>query len=176
LIKQEKIKKLINIAENLVGAPYQYGAYFEPQKNSKPQAFDCSSFIQYTYKKIGADLPRSSLLQASRGREIKSPKDLLPGDLLFFEGTRGHYQHKLFKKRKLYIGHVALCVGNGEIIHAQEERGVIEHPVYDGGHSRPSSPKDRVNRDGRAVTGWGNIVDCCWRRNSDRGRKRYISL
>ena len=121
--KDRKIQKLIAAAESLIGKPYKYGAYAEKTRTQK--YFDCSSFIQAVYDKIGIDLPRSSLLQAIRGKEIKNVKKLKPGDLLFFEGTKGHYWHKKFKDRKIYIGHVALYIGEGKIIDAEEDRGNV---------------------------------------------------
>ncbi|MBI5045953.1 MAG: C40 family peptidase [Candidatus Niyogibacteria bacterium] len=118
--RKEKIEKIMNTAIGLLGTPYQYGAYATADKqNSKPESVDCSSFIQYVCKQAGVNLPRSSVLQAARGRAITRAKDLQAGDLIFFEGIQGHYAHKLFHGKKVYIGHVAIYIGNNEIIHAR---------------------------------------------------------
>ncbi|MBI2627972.1 MAG: C40 family peptidase [Candidatus Niyogibacteria bacterium] len=122
MTKQEKIQKLIKAANDLIGTPYEYGAYLEKLSAKKPKAVDCSSFIRHIFSRIGIELPRSSILQAARGKEIKNPVDLLAGDLLFFEGVKGHYSHRLFRGRKIYIGHAAFYAGNNEIIHARESK------------------------------------------------------
>ncbi len=125
----KKINLVIKAARNLVGSPYERGAYAKKYA-TKQSAFDCSSLVQYVYKKVGVDLPRSSILQAAEGFEVKRAKNMKPGDLIFFESSRGHYWHSLFDNKKFYIGHVAMYVGNGKVIDAQEERGdVAELPL-----------------------------------------------
>ena len=128
MTREEKIKKVLDAARELLGTPYQYGAYAmasppslkSPQtKKSLPEGVDCSSFVQHVYKKAEIDLPRSSVLQATRGRTVKNASDLKTGDLIFFEGAQGHYAHKLFQGKRIYIGHVAIYIGSGEIIHAR---------------------------------------------------------
>lgn len=114
---QKKISKLIETAKSLIGTPYKYGAYLE--QNNGALAFDCSSFIQHVFKQIEVELPRSSILQAvAPGQEIKNLELAEVGDLIFFEGNRGHYRHDLFPNRKIYIGHLGIYLDNDEIIHA----------------------------------------------------------
>lgn len=120
--KRGKIQKLIKAANDLIGTPYEYGAYLKNLSNKKPKTVDCSSFVQHIFSRVGVELPRSSILQATKGKEIKNPAELSAGDLLFFEGVKGHYSHKLFNGKKIYIGHVALYAGNDEIIHAAESK------------------------------------------------------
>ena len=120
--KQEKIQKLIKTANDLIGVPYEYGAYLKNPSAEKPRAVDCSSFIQHIFSRIKIELPRSSILQATKGKEIKNPANLSAGDLLFFESVKGHYSHKLFNGEKIYIGHVALYAGNNKIIHAAKSK------------------------------------------------------
>lgn len=123
--RQKKIERVIAEAARLIGTPYAYGVYATPKKKGVPKGVDCSSFIQYVFGKGGIELPRSSILQAAEGRTISGAKDMRPGDLLFFEGDKGHYFHTLFKK-KVYIGHVALYCGAGMIIHARaSKKGVV---------------------------------------------------
>ncbi len=127
--QEDRADNLIKLAGSLIGSPYKYGAYLE-NPAEEPREFDCSSFVQFVFKKIGVDLPRSTILQAAAsGEEIKNIKDALPGDLIFFEGERGHYRHDLFPDRKIYIGHVGIYSGNGKIIHATDKKdysGVVE--------------------------------------------------
>lgn len=103
-------------AQKLIGALFKYGAKLE----EAPAVFDCSTFTQYLYKQVGIDLPRSSILQAMIGREIFYPKEKLEvGDLLFMRGTKGHYNDRLFPNHPaVYIGHVAVYIGEEKIIHA----------------------------------------------------------
>lgn len=116
--QNEKISQLIETAKNLIGTPYKYGVYLNPD-SSPTEGFDCSSFIQYVFGKIGVELPRSSILQAAEnGQRIENIGQAQIGDLVFFEGTRGHYRHDLFPGEKIYIGHLGIYLGNDEIIHA----------------------------------------------------------
>lgn len=114
----EKVEKLIQVAKSLVGMPYKYGAIMA----DAPNFFDCSLFTQYIFKQVGVDLPRSTILQAEVGSEIKL-ENIQPGDLLFFHGTQGFYN----KKFPQGIGHVVLYIGDGKTIHAASER-VQEKP------------------------------------------------
>lgn len=110
-------------ARKLIGVPYKYGA--KPEE--APEFFDCSSLTQYIYKKIGVDLPRSSILQATAGKEIFYPQEKLEiGDLIFMRGVKGHYDDKLFPNRNpVYIGHVALYIGDEKIIQATGSAGKV---------------------------------------------------
>jgi len=125
---EDKIKKLIEEAKVLIGRPYEYGAYLNPDADKKG-AFDCSSFIQYVFGKVGVELPRSTILQAGAAGKEVSEKELMPGDVIFFEGNIGHYRHSLFPGRKIYVGHAGMYIGNNRIIHATDNpsnSGVVE--------------------------------------------------
>ncbi len=113
-MKKEKSEKLIAAAKKLVGQPYKYGA----KPSEAPRYFDCSSFIQYLYKQIGCNLPRSTIEQAEKGRIVKNAKSIQAGDLIFLHGTKGHYN----KKFPMGIGHVVMFLGNNQIIHAASKR------------------------------------------------------
>jgi cell wall-associated NlpC family hydrolase len=108
-----KTEKLLSVAKKLIGRPYKYGA----KMNEAPKFFDCSSFIKYIYGKIDIELPRSTIEQAERGKKINL-KNIRAGDLIFFHGTRGHYN----KKFPQGIGHVAMVLDNNKIIHATSKR------------------------------------------------------
>ena len=130
---QEKTNELLGIARSLIGKPYKYGAYLET--GDDPESFDCSSFSQYVFRQIGVDLPRSSILQATApGEEIPDLEQAKQGDVIFFEGNRGHYRHDLFKGRKIYVGHLGIYLGNNEIIHATNNsvaNGVVIQKIPD---------------------------------------------
>ncbi len=136
--REEKVEKLIEVARSCLGMPYKYGAYLKVNNGEKPDGFDCSSFIQYVFKQVEIDIPRSSIEQAASplGIEISSDK-IEPGDVVFFESTKGHYWHAIFPPgKKVYIGHNAIYVGNGNIVHAADNavlnpilQGVVEHAM-----------------------------------------------
>ena len=113
-MSENKLKKLIIAAKKLAGRPYKYGAKTE----EAPRFFDCSGFIQYIYKQIGIELPRSAIEQAEKGRIVKTTGNLRPGDLIFLHGERGHYN----KKFPAGIGHIAMYLGDDRIIHAASKR------------------------------------------------------
>lgn len=108
-------KALVNTAKEYLGVPYVYGA-------ESPEAFDCSGFVQYVYKKAaGLSIPRSSKQIWFTGR----PVDLASattGDVLVFDTVGGAPSH------------VALILDRSSIIHAVSEgpkTGVIVSPLQD---------------------------------------------
>ncbi|MEX0622056.1 MAG: C40 family peptidase [Candidatus Woykebacteria bacterium] len=125
MTKTEKVRKIIRLARKYLGKPYVYGA----KLYLAPKVFDCSSFIQYLYKKVGVELPRTALDQASEGKIIEPIESKLePGDLIFIKGGWGHYNPEFPEG----IGHVALYVGKGKVINARgEAKKVIEEKVTD---------------------------------------------
>lgn len=76
------------------------------------QGVDCSGFTMAVMAKFGISLPHSSSAQAGYGRRI-DPSQAQPGDLLFYSNIGGP------------INHVAIYIGNGQIIHAASERSGI---------------------------------------------------
>lgn len=104
-------KTLIAEAHKVIGTPYRAGG-------TTPKGFDCSGFVSYAYKKVGVSLPRSSEAMYKKGKPV-SPKQLAPGDLLFFKTSK----HK-------GISHVAIYIGNGRMIHATSSKGVKVDSIY----------------------------------------------
>ena len=96
---------IVSYAKSFLGCSYVYGA-------SGPSNFDCSGFTQYVYKHFGKSIPRTSASQYSSCTKI-SKSSLQPGDLVFFTNSGSG------------VGHVAIYMGNGQIIHAaNSSRGV----------------------------------------------------
>ncbi len=111
--------KLISISKKQLGKPYLYGA-----KSYQSRNFDCSSFTQYVYKKMGYNLPRTSRQQAKIGRKV-SIKQLEKGDLLFF-----------YNKKIRDIGHVAIYIGNNRFIHSSSAKKKVVITVFKGYYRR----------------------------------------
>ena len=95
-----KVQAVIDLAHKQLGKPYVWGA-------EGPNSFDCSGLIYYVYKNAaGITLPRTSSAQYSAGVAV-SRSNLKAGDLIFSstDGTGN-------------ITHVAIYVGDGQMIHA----------------------------------------------------------
>ena len=78
---------------------------------------DCSGFVLRLYEQFGVFLHRVSAEQAGDGTEV-SLSQMKPGDLIFYHG----YHDGAVTEG---VGHVAIYMGNGKIIHAaSEEKGI----------------------------------------------------
>lgn len=88
---------IVQYACQFVGNPYVWGG------TSLTNGADCSGFTMSVMAKYGVSLPHSSSAQANSGTRI-DPSEALPGDL-FFYGNGG-------------INHVAMYIGNGQVVHA----------------------------------------------------------
>ncbi len=102
-----KRQGIIEYAQSFIGGRYVFGG------TSLTRGIDCSAFVQQIFAKYGIKLERTSRYQARQGREI-SYSQIQPGDLLFYgrAGVSG-------------VGHVAIYIGNGKIVHAASERSGI---------------------------------------------------
>lgn len=89
---------LVQFALQYVGNRYVWGG------TSLTKGIDCSGFTMRVYEHFGIGLPHYSGAQAGRGKRISS-SSAKPGDL-FFYGKGGK------------INHVAIYIGNGQIVHA----------------------------------------------------------
>lgn len=91
---------VVAYAMQFIGNPYVWGG------TSLTNGCDCSGFVQSVYAHFGYYLPRTSYEQEHYGLEV-SYSQAQPGDLI------------------LYSGHVALYIGNGQIVGAQSSRSGI---------------------------------------------------
>ena len=96
-------QELVNYAKQFVGGRYVYGG------TNPNSGVDCSGFTAYVMKhSAGVSLPHSSAGQAGCGRVI-SAAEIRPGDLVFYSsGSR--------------INHVAMYIGDGQVVPASNER------------------------------------------------------
>ncbi|OGZ84655.1 MAG: hypothetical protein A2599_02740 [Candidatus Staskawiczbacteria bacterium RIFOXYD1_FULL_39_28] len=129
-------EKLVFFAKQNLGKPYKYGA----KPSEAPKTFDCSSFVQYIYKKVGIALPRTALEQAHLGKKVKPKREYLQiGDLIFIKGMVGRYNEEFPQG----IGHVAMYIGDGKIIQAKYQKN---KNGSDGGKVQVDSVAKIINR------------------------------
>lgn len=137
MTKKEKLqKRLVYFSKKHMGKPYKYGA----KPYQAPKIFDCSSFTQYLYKRIGINLPRTALEQAHLGKQVNLQKDNLQiEDLIFRKGISGHYDSKFSQG----IGHVAIYIGDGKIAQAKWKKN---KDGSEGGEVREDKVKKTLKR------------------------------
>lgn len=97
---------VVSYALQFVGNRYVWGG------TSLENGVDCSGFTMRILGKYGVSLPHSSKAQPSCGTKI-SASDAKPGDLFFYGSGRS-------------ISHVAIYIGNGQIVHASNKRDGIK--------------------------------------------------
>ena len=93
--------------------------------------FDCSSLVQYAWRKAGVQLPRTARPQYwAPGVRIRRMADLQPGDLVFFAWDTSDWDS---------IHHVALSLGGDAMIHAPRTGDVvkIERHISESSYWRP---------------------------------------
>jgi cell wall-associated NlpC family hydrolase len=86
--RSQKVDRAATVALQQVGDPYRYGA-------TGPRSFDCSGLMQYSFRRAGITVPRTSKAQAKRAHRISKGK-LRRGDLMFFTGRGGVYHAAMF--------------------------------------------------------------------------------
>jgi peptidoglycan DL-endopeptidase CwlO len=99
-------KAAIDFARAQLGEPYVWGA-------AGPDAWDCSGLTMMAWRQGGVYLPHYSAAQYSETKHITAAQ-LRPGDLVFW-GTSPNTIH-----------HVALYIGNGQIIQAPHTGDVVK--------------------------------------------------
>lgn len=114
----EKGQAIIAYAKTFLGVPYVWAG-------KTPAGFDCSGFTAYVYRHFGKYIVSYSDAQAYVGREV-AYNDMQAGDLIV-------YDEKYVPSMGRNVGHVAIYIGNGQIIHAPSAGDVVkisDNPGY----------------------------------------------
>lgn len=118
--------EMAEYAQQFVGCPYVYGG------NSLTNGTDCSGFTHLIYAHFGISIPRTASTQYRFFTKI-SASELKPGDLVFYPEPYDPND----------IGHVAMYIGNGQVVHASNARTGIKYSRMDY----------------RTIAGFGRIID-----------------
>ena len=95
-------KAVADYACQFEGNPYVWGG------TSLTNGADCSGFVMSVYKNFGVNLPHSSAADINVGTAVDGIANAQPGDII------------------CYSGHVAIYIGNGQIVHASTAKtGII---------------------------------------------------
>lgn len=95
-------QSVASYACQFVGNPYAYGG------TSLTNGADCSGFVMSVYANFGVSLPHSSSGDRSVGTAVDGLANAQPGDII------------------CYSGHVAIYIGNGQIVHASTAKTGIK--------------------------------------------------
>lgn len=95
-------QSVASYACQFVGNPYVYGG------SSLTNGTDCSGFVMSVYANFGVSLPHSSSGDRSVGTAVDGLANAQPGDIV------------------CYSGHVAIYIGNGQIVHASTAKTGIK--------------------------------------------------
>jgi cell wall-associated NlpC family hydrolase len=101
---------VVNFALKFLGNPYVFGG------TSLTNGTDCSGFSQSVFQHFGVSIPRTSRSQAQSGRSV-SIQNIKKGDLIFYGKGRS-------------INHVAIYIGNGQVVSASNPREGIKIANY----------------------------------------------
>ncbi|WP_051705198.1 transglycosylase family protein [Streptomyces sp. NRRL S-455] len=101
--------RAVAYARAQLGKPYVYGA-------TGPGAYDCSGLTMSAWRAAGVSIPRTSQAQWA-GLARVSPSAVQPGDLVVYNGAT----------------HVALYVGNGQIIEAPRPGKTVQTAPWRSG-------------------------------------------
>lgn len=104
-------ESIVSIAESMLGVPYVFAG-------SSSSGIDCSGLVMYCYAQVGISLPHGAT-QIYLHSGVSVPRDdIQPGDVICYDYGS-------------YCGHVAIYVGDGQVIHASSTRGQVVYGNVD---------------------------------------------
>ena len=110
---------IIATAKTFLGRPYLWGG-------TSGKGVDCSGFTKMVFYLNGVQIARDASQQVHTGVEIATDsnlENLKAGDLLFFGRAAT-------AEKKERINHVAIYLGNGQMIHSSGDAGVKIESLY----------------------------------------------
>ncbi len=100
-------RDVVRHALGYVGVPYRYGG------DSADTGFDCSGLVWRVYRQAaGLRLPRDTYGISRKGIAVP-PRELKPGDLVFFNTMKRSYSH------------VGIYLGEDRFVHAPSSGGAV---------------------------------------------------
>lgn len=116
--------QIVNYAVQFIGNPYVWGG------TSLTKGADCSGFTMSVLANFGIKIPKYSVSQSKVGRAVSS-SEMRPGDLVFYANSRGT------------INHVAMYIGNGQVVHAASRRSGIKISTWN--YRRPKTIRNVID-------------------------------
>ena len=110
---------VISTGLSLQGTPYSWGGgniggpTTGTNQGNGTVGFDCSSFVQYAFARVGVMLPRTTNAQINCGTPIVPVTDAQPGDLLFFGNAQ-------------VPDHVGIYIGNNRMVESPRTGDVVK--------------------------------------------------
>lgn len=102
---EETIQEPVSVGSSVIAFAKQFlGGRYRYSGTSLTNGTDCSGFTMSVYKNFGISLPHSSRAQRNVGVKVGSLAEAKAGDII------------------CYSGHVALYMGDGQVIHALNEK------------------------------------------------------
>ena len=102
---------IVSIAETMLGVKYKFGG-------ASSSGCDCSGLCVYCYAQVGVSLPHGAT-QIWKKSGVSVPRsEIKAGDIVCYDYGS-------------YCGHVAIYVGNGQVIHASASKGKVIYGKLD---------------------------------------------
>ncbi|MGV8980695.1 C40 family peptidase [Clostridium sp.] len=112
--------ELVEYSNTFLGTPYVWGGATPAKFNASGEyisgGFDCSGFVQYSYKNFGINLPRTSMDQVNMGTAVNID-NLQKGDLVFFTTNTADPAE---------VSHVGIYIGNNKFTHCPKPGDVVK--------------------------------------------------
>lgn len=102
---------IVSIAETMLGVKYVFGG-------CSSKGIDCSGLVKYCYAQVGVSVPHGAT-QIWKKTGVSVPRsEIKRGDVICYDYGS-------------YCGHVAIYVGDGQVIHASSTKGKVVYGKLD---------------------------------------------